>query len=97
MTDWRAYLASDPQICGGSLCARGTRVLVTNILRAAAKSPRWSEDKWKRVGVILGVEFIQPSTPTRNDKSCHTSPRVANPTRSDQGQTCDDRPQRDAQ
>jgi len=37
MTDWRAYLASDPQICGGSLCARGTRVLVTNILGSLAE------------------------------------------------------------
>jgi uncharacterized protein (DUF433 family) len=37
MTEWRAYLSSDPRICGGSLCARGTRVLVTNILDSLAE------------------------------------------------------------
>ena len=37
MTDWRAHLISDPRVCGGSLCARGTRVLVTNILDSLAE------------------------------------------------------------
>ncbi|HEY8021611.1 MAG TPA: DUF433 domain-containing protein [Thermoanaerobaculia bacterium] len=37
MTDWRTHLSSDPRICGGSLCARGTRVLVTNILDSLAE------------------------------------------------------------
>ncbi len=37
MTDWRQNLSSDPLICGGSLCARGTRVLVTNILDSLAE------------------------------------------------------------
>jgi uncharacterized protein (DUF433 family) len=37
MTDWRSHLSSDPQICGGSLCARGTRVLVNNILDSLAE------------------------------------------------------------
>jgi uncharacterized protein (DUF433 family) len=32
MADWREHLARDPRICGGRICARGTRVLVTNIL-----------------------------------------------------------------
>lgn len=32
MPAWRDYLVSDPQICGGQLCAKGTRVLVTVIL-----------------------------------------------------------------
>jgi uncharacterized protein (DUF433 family) len=32
MPPWRDYLVSDPQICGGQLCAKGTRVLVTVIL-----------------------------------------------------------------
>ncbi len=30
--DWRAYLERDLQICGGELCAKGTRVPVTVIL-----------------------------------------------------------------
>jgi len=32
MTSWREYLTSDPEVCGGQLCAKGTRVTVTNIL-----------------------------------------------------------------
>jgi uncharacterized protein (DUF433 family) len=32
MIDWREHLTSDPKICGGQLCAKGTRVLVTVIL-----------------------------------------------------------------
>ena len=37
MIDWRSYLTSDPQVCGGQLCARGTRVLVTAILDSLAE------------------------------------------------------------
>lgn len=37
MIDWRQYLSSDPQICHGQLCARGTRVFVTNILDSLAE------------------------------------------------------------
>jgi uncharacterized protein (DUF433 family) len=36
MMDWRQYLTSDPQVCHGQLCARGTRVLVTVILDSLA-------------------------------------------------------------
>jgi uncharacterized protein (DUF433 family) len=32
MPVWRDYLVSDPQVCEGQLCAKGTRVLVTVIL-----------------------------------------------------------------
>lgn len=37
MIDWRQYITSDPQICHGQLCAKGTRVLVTNILDSLAE------------------------------------------------------------
>ena len=37
MVDWRAYLTSDPQVCHGQLCAKGTRVFVTNILDSLAE------------------------------------------------------------
>ena len=37
MTDWRKHLSSHPEVCGGQLCARGTRVLVTNILDSLAE------------------------------------------------------------
>ena len=37
MIDWRQYLSSGPQICHGQLCAKGTRVFVTNILDSLAE------------------------------------------------------------
>lgn len=37
MIDWRQYLISDPLICHGQLCAKGTRVFVTNILDSLAE------------------------------------------------------------
>jgi uncharacterized protein (DUF433 family) len=37
MIEWRLHLTSDPQVCSGQLCARGTRVLVTNILDSLAE------------------------------------------------------------
>jgi uncharacterized protein (DUF433 family) len=37
MIDWREHLTSDPPVCGGQLCARGTRVFVTNILDSLAE------------------------------------------------------------
>jgi uncharacterized protein (DUF433 family) len=37
MTDWRQYLSSDPRVCHGQLCAKGTRVFVTNILDSLAE------------------------------------------------------------
>ena len=32
MADWQEYLTRDPEICGGELCAKGTRIPVTVIL-----------------------------------------------------------------
>ncbi len=32
MTSWQDFLTSDPNICGGELCATGTRIPVTVIL-----------------------------------------------------------------
>jgi len=37
MINWRELLSADPAICGGRLCARGTRVLVINILDSLAE------------------------------------------------------------
>ena len=37
MIDWRQHLSTDPKICGGQLCAKGTRVLVTVILDSLAE------------------------------------------------------------
>jgi uncharacterized protein (DUF433 family) len=43
MLNWRQYLASDPKICGGQLCAKGTRVLVTVILDSLAEGASHEE------------------------------------------------------
>src|SRR5215510_247354 len=48
--DWREHLTSDPKVCGGQLCAKGTRVLVTVILDNLAEG--------------LGREDILRSCPT---------------------------------
>lgn len=37
MIDWRDHIISDPRICHGQPCARGTRVFVTNILDSLAE------------------------------------------------------------
>ena len=43
MIEWRQHLTSDPEICGGELCAKGTRVLVTNILDSLAEGATHDE------------------------------------------------------
>jgi uncharacterized protein (DUF433 family) len=37
LIDWREYLTSDPEVCHGQPCAKGTRVFVTNILDSLAE------------------------------------------------------------
>jgi len=37
MIAWRDYLTSNPTVCHGQLCAKGTRVMVTNILDSLAE------------------------------------------------------------
>jgi uncharacterized protein (DUF433 family) len=37
MIDWRQFLTSNPQVCHGQLCVKGTRVMVTNILDSLAE------------------------------------------------------------
>lgn len=37
MIDWREHILSNGTICHGQLCARGTRVFVTNILDSLAE------------------------------------------------------------
>lgn len=37
MMDWKDHLTRDPEVCHGQLCAKGTRVLVVNILDSLAE------------------------------------------------------------
>lgn len=57
MTDWREHLTSAPDVCGGRLCARGTRVLVTNILDSLAEGS--SRDEILRSYPSLQPEHIE--------------------------------------
>jgi uncharacterized protein (DUF433 family) len=59
MIDWRFYLSSAPDICGGSLCARGTRVLVTSILDSLAEGA--SREEIVRSYPSLSPEHIEAS------------------------------------
>jgi len=34
---WREHLISDPRVCGGQICAKGTRIPVTVILDSLAE------------------------------------------------------------
>ncbi len=56
MIDWREHLVSNPSICGGQVCAKGTRVLVTNILDSLAEGA--SREEILRSYPSLGPEHI---------------------------------------
>ncbi len=56
MIDWRQYLMSDSQVCHGQLCAKGTRVLITNILDSLAEGA--SRDEIPRSYPSLKPEHI---------------------------------------
>jgi uncharacterized protein (DUF433 family) len=56
MTLWQKYLGSDPAICGGDLCARGTRIPVTVILDNLAEGS--SRDEILRSYPSLIAEHI---------------------------------------
>ncbi len=56
MIDWRQHLTSDPEICHGQLCAKGTRVFVTNILGSLAEGS--SREEILRIYPSLKPEHI---------------------------------------
>ncbi len=53
MVNWREFLASDPNICGGQLCAKGTRVFVTVILDSLAEGASRDE-------ILCSYPSLQP-------------------------------------
>lgn len=57
MINWRECLASDPNICGGQLCAKGTRVFVTVILDSLAEGA--GRDEILRSRFSSPLNFIQ--------------------------------------
>jgi uncharacterized protein (DUF433 family) len=40
--EFGAYIVSDPEICGGDLTFKGTRILVKDVLYYAAQGKDWS-------------------------------------------------------
>lgn len=36
--------------------------------RQAAASPVWSDEKWQRIGAILGVDLTQPRTSAEDER-----------------------------
>jgi uncharacterized protein (DUF433 family) len=56
MPAWRDYLISDPQICGGQLCAVGTRIPVTVILDNLAEAA--TREQILRSYPALGPEHL---------------------------------------
>jgi uncharacterized protein (DUF433 family) len=57
MPNWRELLVHDPEICHGQLCAKGTRVLVTNILDSLAEGA--TEDQILRSYPSLKSEHVK--------------------------------------
>jgi uncharacterized protein (DUF433 family) len=53
MTGWHQNLTSDPAICGGELCARGTRIPVTVILDCLAEGSSRDE-------ILQGYPSLRP-------------------------------------
>jgi uncharacterized protein (DUF433 family) len=59
MALWRDYLVSDPQICGGQVCAKGTRIPVTVILDSLAEGA--TREEILRSYPTLQLEHIDAS------------------------------------
>ncbi len=57
MPNWREFLVHEPEVCHGQLCAKGTRVLVVNILDSLAEGS--SEDEILRSYPSLQREHIK--------------------------------------
>ena len=43
MIIWQDFLGSNPEVCGGEICAAGTRIPVTVILDNLAEGSTWEE------------------------------------------------------
>ncbi|HXP88872.1 MAG TPA: DUF433 domain-containing protein [Bryobacteraceae bacterium] len=56
MVAWQEFLSSDPQVCGGQICATGTRIPVTVILDSLAEGA--SKDEILRSYPSLGASHI---------------------------------------
>ena len=56
MAAWQEFLSSNPQVCGGEICATGTRIPVTVVLDSLAE--RSTKDEILASYPSLSVEHI---------------------------------------
>ncbi len=73
MIEWRRYLTSDPAICDGQLCAKGTRVMVTNILDSLAEGT--SREEVLKSYPSLQPQHIDAAIAYAADRSRRAKPR----------------------
>lgn len=72
MIDWRQYITRDPQVCHGQLCAKGTRVFVTNILDSLAESATPKEIRATYPSLL--PEHIEAATVNTAELACESKP-----------------------
>ena len=61
--DWKAYITTDPNICHGKACIRGTRVMVSVILdNLAASQPSEAILKSYPLLTLEAIRAAQPSS-----------------------------------
>jgi uncharacterized protein (DUF433 family) len=56
MAAWQEFLGSSPQVCGGEICATGTRIPVTVILDSLAEGA--TKDEILASYPSLGIDHI---------------------------------------
>jgi uncharacterized protein (DUF433 family) len=77
------YVVSDPEICGGDLTFKGTRMLVKDALAMVAKGYDWdriSEEFYGRVShgaIAEAIELARQALIEKNDKKIEKRKRAA--------------------
>ena len=87
MIDWRQHLSSELNVCHGQLCAKGTRVLVTNILDSLAEGATRDQvlhsypPATGRASVLAFIRAADgpPRPRPRRARSCRVRDRYSSP------------------
>lgn len=72
--EYGEYIISDPQICGGELTFKGTRVSVKDVLNLVAEGEAWEkiseghQGKISREAIAEALELAREALMTREDK-----------------------------
>jgi len=70
--DWRTHISSDPNICHGKMCFRGTRVLVSVILDCLENE--MSQEEILRDYPSLTVDSLEAALVHHPEINRHTFP-----------------------